>query len=104
MQIYKIDITADAFKQIQEAYYHIKEQSAPDAERWLSTLYERVHSLRTMPNRCGLIREKEAFGQEVRELLHFSHRIIFAVDEERSLVSVHAVRHAARDEMQGGKF
>lgn len=67
-------------------------------------LYDRVYSLRSMPHRFGRIREGEAFGQDLRELLHFSHRIIFAVDEERSLVSVHAVRHAALDEMQGDEF
>ena len=57
-----------------------------------------------MPHRCGFIRENEAFQQDVRELLHFTHRIIFTVDEERSLVLVHAVRHASRDKMQGEEF
>lgn len=104
MQTYKVDITVDAFAQIREEYYYIREQSAGKAEQWLAKLYERVDSLRTMPHRCSFIGEKEAFEQEVRELLHFSHRIIFTIDEERSLVLVHTVRHASRDRIQGTEF
>jgi plasmid stabilization system protein ParE len=104
VQTHRIDITTDAFEQIQEAYDCIHERAPRNAAVWLRKLYEDVYSLRTMPERCGLIRENDAFEEDVRQLLHFSHRIIFTVDEDQSVVKVHAIRHAAQDELKGGEF
>ena len=104
MQTYKIDITTDAFEQIQEAYDYIHERAPQNVAVWLQKLYEDVYSLRTMPERCSLIRENDAFEEDVRQLLHFSHRIIFTVDEDQSLVKVHAIRHAAQAELKGDEF
>ena len=57
-----------------------------------------------MLNRCGLIREKEAFKIDVRELRFYSHRILFTVEEDKSIVLVHSVRHGAKDGRKGLEF
>jgi plasmid stabilization system protein ParE len=104
VQTYKIDISTDAFQQIQEAYDYIRERAPQNAAVWLRKLHEDVYSLQTMPERCGLIRENDAFEEDVRQLLHLSHRIIFTVHEDQSLVKVHAIRHAAQEELKGDEF
>lgn len=62
--------------------------------------YRAIDRLETMPSRCALIREQEAFDEEVRELLYHSHRIIFTVDETTNKVCVHAFRHSAQDDIR----
>ena len=104
MQHYDVDIAPSAAADIREAFGYINEQSPQNGEAWLRKLYQRVETLETMPQRCPLIREADAFEEEARELLHFSHRVIFTIDDERSLVLVHSVRHAARDEIHGGEL
>lgn len=104
MQHYDVDIAPAAADQIREAFYYIYERSPQNGQAWLRKLYQKMESLETLPHRCGAIREYDAFEEDVRELLHFSHRVIFTVDEDDSTVKVHAVRHAAQDELQGDEF
>ena len=101
MDRFLVDISPAALNDIRKAFHYIHERSPQNAQSWLRRLYERIDTLETMPERCGLIRECYAFEEEVRELLHFSHRVIFTVDKDRSLVQVLTVRHAARDELLG---
>lgn len=86
--------------EIDNHFWSIHNQSPQNALAWLAKLDSRIESLETMPHRCSLIRENKAFDENVRELLHFAHRIIFTVDEMRSLVFVHALRHSAQDELR----
>lgn len=104
MQRYDVDIAPAAAEQIREAFFYIYQRSPQNAKNWLRKLYLKIDTLETMPQRCGLIRENNAFEEDVRELLHYSHRIIFTVDDDQSLVKVHAVRHAAQDDIQGDEF
>jgi len=99
MERYRVETSPAALKAIEEAFEFIHGHSPQNAINWLGDLYRAVDSLETMPERCGVIRENDSFDVEVRELLHYSHRIIFSVDADQHVVRVHAVRHAARDDL-----
>lgn len=83
------------------AFYHIQERSPQNARNWLKKLYDQLDTLETMPERFGVIQENDAFDVELREMLHFSHRVIFTVDHDRQVVRIVAVRHGAQDAMPG---
>ncbi len=104
MKRFRVDIARSALADVEEAFWHIHSDSPQNAAGWLRELYDRIETLETLPQRCGLIRENDAFEQEVRCLLHYSHRVIFTVDEEAAIVRVHRVRHAARDDLAGGEL
>jgi len=73
----------------------IVEQGSPlNAARWIDAIEESIQSLSSMPERCGVAPESEAFDREIRQLIFKSHRVLFVVDGD----SVHVlhVRHGAR--------
>ncbi|MFO0911575.1 MAG: type II toxin-antitoxin system RelE/ParE family toxin [Pirellulales bacterium] len=100
MNRFTVQITTEVELSIRDAFYYIQQRSPSNALKWLVGLYQAINTLETMPNRCALIREQDAFDEEVRELLYHSHRIIFTVDEGASEVSVHAFRHSAQDDLR----
>ena len=104
MQKFKIDITPEAFAEIEDYYEHIRKDSEQNAAKWLRELYQKAQSLQTMPERHGTIRENDAFDEQVHETLHYSHRLIYTIDVGNSLVKIHAVRAAWMDELQGDEF
>lgn len=99
MKRYAVNITPSVESAIQDAFFYIHERSPQNAATWLRGLYRAIDSLENLPERCSIIREQEAFEEEVRELLYHSHRIIFTIQEHDSLVLVHAFRHTAQDDL-----
>lgn len=104
MQQFRIDITPVAFAEIEAYYEHIKEDSPDRAATWLQKLYQKAYALQTMPERHSTIRENDAFEEDVHQTLHYSHRIIYTIDFDNSLVKIHTVRPAAMDGLQGDEF
>jgi len=100
VKTYRIIITEEAFSQIEDAFQYIQSQSHQNAEQWINKLYDAVYSLTTMPERCGVARENQSF----RCLRHYSHRILYTVDHEFSVVRVHAVLHGRNDDLTGDEF
>ena len=97
MKRYEVAITSDVEEQIREAFFYIHERSEQNAIKWLRGLYKAIDTLETMPSRCSLIPENQAFSVEVRHLLYQSHRVIFTINETESVVEVHVFRHGAQD-------
>ena len=93
---YRVELSPGVDDEIRAAASYIASDSLPAAEKWLDGIYNTIQSLRSLPERCGVIREHEEFEEELRELRYKSHRIIFVVEER--IVRVVHVRHAARDE------
>jgi len=104
VQHYFVQISPTAKTQIDEVYSYIFDASPQNANAWLTNIYRKIDSLETMPQRCGLIRENESFQGGFHELLFYSHRIIFMINEDSSKVSVVSVRHGAKDELKGFEF
>ena len=100
MKAYTVNITDEVAADIENAFDYIHEQSPQNAVKWLRELYKAIDTLEKMPDRCPLIREHDAFEEQVRNLLFYSHRIIFTINEGTETVQVHAFRHAAQDEIR----
>lgn len=69
-------------------------QGSPlNAVRWVDGIEGAIHSLSSMPERCVIAPESEAFDREIRQIIFRSHRVLFVVEEDR--VHVLHVRHGA---------
>jgi plasmid stabilization system protein ParE len=97
--IYIVLIQPPAEADIESAYQYIRSNSTSAADRWLIGLFDAIHSLATMPGRCGLARESREFDEEIRQLLYghrqYAYRIIFVV--RKNFVLVLRVLHGARE-------
>lgn len=102
MKNYAVNVTDEVVVDIRKAFYYIHERSPQNAIKWLRELYKAIDTLETMPERCPIVREHEVFNDEVRNLIFHSHRVIFTVNDNTSIVEVHAFRHGAQDEMRPG--
>ncbi len=100
MKRYRVLIIPAVHDKIEQAFEYIYEQSEQNGIQWLQGIYDAINTLETMPTRCGTIREEHQLGREIRELLFFSHRIIFEVMEGPRTVRVLEFRHAAQDQWQ----
>ena len=97
---YAVIIHPDAEAEIIDAFRYIHDDSAINARRWLEGLYKTIDTLESMPRRCALARENDAFDTEIRQLVYQSHRVLFTV--ERRTVHVLHVRHGARRDLHPG--
>lgn len=104
MKSYRIIITEESFSQIEEAFVYIQSQSPQNADLWLNKLYDKVYSLCTLPERFGVARENGSFQLELRCMRHYSHRILYTVDSEYSVIRIHAVLHGSKDDLSGDEF
>ena len=66
------------------------------AERRSRELVEAIYSLENLPERCPVIPEREEFPYEIRQLVYFSHRIIFRVEREKNRVVIYRIYHGSR--------
>ena len=71
-------------------------ESPSASRRWLIEFWQAIDSLKEMPFRAAIIPEAEAIGIAYRGLLLDPHRIIYRIDEDRSIVYVIRVYHGAR--------
>lgn len=102
--IYKVILEAPAVKDARDyAAYILTESKSPvPAAKWLSELEEAVSELSEMPRRFRVIDEQEFFPIELRQFLHYSHRVIFHVNDQTSTVHILRVYHAHRDLLKPG--
>jgi plasmid stabilization system protein ParE len=106
---YRVLIQARAEQEIREYAFwlHRESRSAAVALRWARGIRSQIGTLKTHPLRCPVDPDSDAYGEEVRVLLHGKgrgiHRVLFAVRGRE--VHVLTVRHAARrslEEERGG--
>ena len=95
---YRVVLQPGAEADIGEAFAYLRARAPEAAERWLRGLYASVETLETIPTRCGLARENDAFRDQIRQLLYgkrqHKYRILFTV--RGGEVHVLHVRHGAR--------
>jgi plasmid stabilization system protein ParE len=80
------------------AYLYIQERAPQAAEAWLAGLLAAVETLSTMPERCALAPENDAFAEEIRQLLYRSHRVLFTI--RGAEVHILHIRHVAQDRLR----
>lgn len=67
---------------------------------WIDTAWTKVFSLSEMPSRFAAIDESLELGETLPSLLHYSHRIIYKVDESSKTVEIVRVWHQARSALR----
>lgn len=93
---YKISVTAPAYADLIEAADIIAADSPSAARDWVRKWWLAIDGLTDMPKRFAVIEESEEFDQEYRDFTHYSHRVIYLVDEATSTVVIVRVYHMAR--------
>ena len=58
-----------AITDLQSYYDYAAHRSAVDADRWLDRFHQALKTLEERPERCGLAREHDKVGMELREFL-----------------------------------
>ncbi len=74
MQSYQVVFDPDAQEEALGAAEYIAQSSPANAAKWFAGLEKAIDSLRTLPNRCGLARESQTLGVELRHYIYDSHR------------------------------
>ncbi len=99
---FTVKITDSALSDAEEYVRFLQERTrAPETpERWFRRLVAAIYSLEEMPQRCPVIPEAGEFNVELRHLVFRSHRIIFRIDAEASVVTVLRVYHGARRKLR----
>ena len=90
---YKIIWTQRAVKNLQSIYDYIYEESPFQAQRVTDGIIDCVESLLIFPNMGGKVAEVP--GQDIRQLVKFSYRIIYRVKEEK--IQILTVIHGRQD-------
>lgn len=76
--------------------YLMRTESVQAADRWLDQIGEAIDSLTSLPDRCPLAPENDAFPVVIRQLITGSTRIYFTVSNETKAAHVLHIRHQAR--------
>ena len=101
MKKYDVVVTPEAQDGIRESFLYIHERSPLNAARWLQGLYTKIDTLERFPERCSYARERQYVleiqaGDDLRQLVFKSHRVVFRVDPRQQKVFVLYVRHGRR--------
>src|SRR5262249_18408812 len=86
-----------------EATDRLTAEASPEvAGRWADSLYRKIGTLATLPDRCPVARESDAFEEEFRQLLfgegRGQHRVLFSI---RGIeVLIHTIRRASRGALE----
>jgi plasmid stabilization system protein ParE len=97
MKKFKVVVARRAQEDIRQTARFIRAHSGEQAKRWTRGMANAVASLKEHPERCPAAREASAaLGQELRQLMFLTHRIVFWIDKEARIVNVVHVRHGKR--------
>ena len=99
MKTYEVVIQTSAEAEINEAFLWFYERVPDKAVEWYKNLEFSIYSLETLPHRCGLAPENEAFKEEIRQLLFRKHKTIFRILFTIHGETVHVlhVRHGSQN-------
>ncbi len=100
---YSVAITDIALADAEEYVEFIRKQSHDEvtAANWWNGLLDAIDSLEMSPGRCPRIPEAKHFAEDLRQLLHASHRIIFELEARQ--VTVLRIYHSARRGLKSAK-
>jgi plasmid stabilization system protein ParE len=95
-ETYEVIFVQEARAEALEAADYIARFAPMNAARWYKGLEKAIRSLEILPGRFGLARESAYLGEELRQYIYKSYRIIYRVEESAKIVRVLHVRHAKR--------
>jgi plasmid stabilization system protein ParE len=103
---YRVQITAKALHEIDEALGWLAERSLAAATRWYLQLIESIRSLEDNPMRCGVAPESEWYPGKLHQLFHGKrrgvYRILFEIRDDT--VYILRVRHSAQSLLEPGEI
>ncbi len=96
---YRVLVTNEALRQIEETYRWIANKAPRAATRWFDKLINTIETLETIPQRCPLSPEGQELGIELRQLLygkrHGVYRMLFVI-QGRTVTVLH-ILHGSRE-------
>ena len=95
MKHWSIEIRPTAENDIRRRYRQIAQESPANAIAWYKGIMQSVLSLETMPQRCPIAPEDQAFNVGIRHLVVSNYRILFTITDDRVII-LH-IRHSAMD-------
>ncbi|NQX01907.1 type II toxin-antitoxin system RelE/ParE family toxin [bacterium] len=99
-QSYEVMLSAEAGRNIEEAFHWIAEDDIKAAELWYEGLMGALRTLSKFPLRCPISPETriDLVDREIRQFLYgrgyWKYRVLFAVEGDQVLIA--HVRHGAR--------
>jgi len=97
---FRVDVMPRAIEDISTYADYIWSDSPDQSRLWLMEVWDLILSLSEMPERFAVIEESEEIGLEIRDAGFHSHRIIFEIDRENSVVNVLRVYAMAQTSIQ----
>ena len=80
----------------------IAEHSLSRADKWYRGLFEKIETLKTLPKRCPVAPESDAYGEELRCLTYGKrtgvYRILFTIRGD--VIRIVALHHGARGSIE----
>jgi plasmid stabilization system protein ParE len=100
---YRVDLTDRAARDLQHLYRTIDAENSAQARAWFNGLERVILSLEQNPARGAVIREDANLRQLLYGRRRYIYRIVYAIDEPGSVVSVLHIRRGARDALTPGE-
>lgn len=98
--VFKVLVTDEAALDLQKHADLIAKDSVLYSQKWFEEAWNKIFSLRENPLRNAVTDIGVKMEIELREMLHYSHRIFYWVDESTSTVEVLRIWHQARQDIQ----
>ena len=96
---YRVDLAARAARNLRRIYRTIHAQHIGQSRDWFNGLEQAILSLDEHPARGVAVPEDDRLRQLLYGNKPHIYRVIYAVDEPRSVVTVLHIRHGAQDAM-----
>lgn len=100
MEIYQVEITKYAKRQIKDIakYVKIKLKNPDAAKKLLNDLQTSILSLKDMPHRFSLTDEEPWYSEEIRKMPVKNYLVYFWIDEIKKIVYITAVIYSLREQ------
>jgi plasmid stabilization system protein ParE len=100
---YRVRLTPRAADDIDRIHRRVSQESQIAGQKWFNRLIDKIYSLGTLPERCGIVESLSRPDRVVRKLLfgHRPHLYRIYFDIVGETVRVLHIRHAARREPKG---
>jgi toxin ParE1/3/4 len=94
---YRVDLTERAARDLRRIYQTINAEDSAEARTWFNGLETAILSLGQDPARGARTPEQRSLHHLLYGRRRHRYRIIYAIDESNSIVTVLHIRHGARD-------
>ena len=93
---FQVKVARRALRDMRESAAYIRQRSPLAATKWLRELLGSIQNLKQLPYRHPSLAIEDEPTNSYRRFLHYSHQVIYRVDEGARIVYVVRVYHSAR--------